>query len=110
MNLTELRNYVDEIESTPLDALMADASPATRAALVKSLNRGELTREEGLALYTCQGADLRAMVKCADLARAEDVGDEVTYVVNRNINFTNICFVGCQFCGFKRQTLGVRRL
>ena len=44
-----------------------------------------------------------ALVKCADLARAEDVGDEVTYVVNRNINFTNICFVGCQFCGFKRQ-------
>ena len=43
------------------------------------------------------------MVKCADLARAEDVGDEVTYVVNRNLNFTNICFVGCQFCGFKRQ-------
>ena len=43
------------------------------------------------------------MIKCADLARAEDVGDEVTYVVNRNINFTNICFVGCQFCGFKRQ-------
>ncbi len=42
-------------------------------------------------------------MKCADLARAEDVGDEVTYVVNRNINFTNICFVGCQFCGFKRQ-------
>ena len=54
MNLTELRNYVDEIESTPLDALMADASPAIRAALVKSLNRGELTREEGLALYTCR--------------------------------------------------------
>ena len=42
-------------------------------------------------------------MKCADLARAEDIGDEVTYVVNRNINFTNICFVGCQFCGFKRQ-------
>ena len=46
---------------------------------------------------------MRAAIKCADLARAEDVGDEVTYVVNRNINFTNICFVGCQFCGFKRQ-------
>ena len=42
-------------------------------------------------------------MKCADLARAEDIGNEVTYVVNRNINFTNICFVGCQFCGFKRQ-------
>jgi FO synthase len=35
--------------------------------------------------------------------RAEDVGDEVTYVVNRNINFTNVCFVNCQFCAFKRQ-------
>ncbi len=103
MNLTELRNYVDEIESAPLDALFADASPAIRAALLKSLNHRELTREEGLALYTCQGADLRAMIKAADLARAEDIGDEVTYVVNRNINFTNICFVGCQFCGFKRQ-------
>ena len=103
MNLTELRNYVDEIESAPLDALLADASPAIRAALLKSLNHRELTREEGLALYTCQGADLRAMIKAADLARAEDIGDEVTYVVNRNINFTNICFVGCQFCGFKRQ-------
>ena len=56
-----------------------------------------------MLLYTSEGDDLRATVKCADLARAEDIGDEVTYVVNRNINFTNICFVGCQFCGFKRQ-------
>jgi len=103
VNLTELRNYVDEIEATPLDVLLAGASPAVRAALLKVLDRRELTREEGLVLYTCQGPDLRAMIKCADLARAEDVGEEVTYVVNRNINFTNICFVGCQFCGFKRQ-------
>ena len=35
--------------------------------------------------------------------RAEDVGDVVTYVVNRNVNFTNVCFVNCQFCAFKRQ-------
>jgi len=72
-------------------------------ALKRSLNREELTAEEGLLLFTATSDDLRAVVKCADLARAEDVGDEVTYVVNRNINFTNICFVGCQFCGFKRQ-------
>src|SRR5437899_7741443 len=82
---------------------MDKASPAIRAALKRSRERQELTPEEGLLLYTVEGDDLRAAIKCADLARAEDVGDEVTYVVNRNINFTNICFVGCQFCGFKRQ-------
>ncbi len=103
MNLSELRNYVDDIEATPAQALLSKASPAVRSALTRSLNREELTPEEGFLLYTADGDDLRATVKCADLARAEDVGDEVTYVVNRNINFTNICFVGCQFCGFKRQ-------
>ncbi len=103
MNLEQLRSYVDEVEATPLHTLMDRASTDVRAALKKSLAREELNTEEGLLLYTAEGDDLRAVVKCADLARAEDVGDEVTYVVNRNINFTNICFVGCQFCGFKRQ-------
>ncbi len=103
MDLTEFRNYVDEIEATPLEALLRKTSPTVRAALLKSLDRGELTPEDGLVLYTTEGDDLRALVKCADLARAEDCGNEVTYVVNRNINFTNVCFVNCQFCGFKRQ-------
>jgi len=103
VNLEELRNYVDEIEATPLSVLLDKAGTETRAALIRALDGEELTSAEGLSLYTAQGDDLRAAIKCADLARAEDVGDEVTYVVNRNINFTNICFVGCQFCGFKRQ-------
>jgi FO synthase len=103
VNLEDMRSFVDEVEAAPLGALMDQASPSVRAALKRSLNREELTAEEGLLLFTATGDDLRALVKCADLARAEDVGDEVTYVVNRNINFTNICFVGCQFCGFKRQ-------
>jgi FO synthase len=103
MNLEYWRTYVDEIEATPVDALLGKASPAVRTALEHALLKRELTPEEGLLLYTSQGDDLRATIKCADLARAEDIGNEVTYVVNRNINFTNICFVGCQFCGFKRQ-------
>jgi FO synthase len=103
MNVQYWRNWVDEIEATPVDTLLNRASPAIRSILERSLERRELTPEEGLALYTSTGDDLRAMVKCADIARAEDIGDEVTYVVNRNINFTNVCFVGCQFCGFKRQ-------
>src|SRR5271169_759485 len=103
MNLEYWRTYVDEIEATPVEPLLGEASHAVAAALEKALLKKELTPEEGLLLYTSEGDDLRATVKCADLARAEDIGNEVTYVVNRNINFTNICFVGCQFCGFKRQ-------
>lgn len=103
MNLEYWRNYVDEIEATPLELLLGKASAPVRAALKRGLEKRELTADEGFILYTAEGDDLRATVKCADLARAEDVGNEVTYVVNRNINFTNICFVGCQFCGFKRQ-------
>jgi 7,8-didemethyl-8-hydroxy-5-deazariboflavin synthase CofH subunit len=103
MNLEYWRTYVDEIEATPVETLLGKASPAVRTALEHALLKKELTPEEGLLLYTSEGDDLRATIKCADLARAEDIGDEVTYVVNRNINFTNICFVGCQFCGFKRQ-------
>ncbi len=102
MNLDEMRGFVDEVEAAPLSELIDRASPAVRTALKRSLDRAELTPDEGLLLYTAEDDDLRAVVKCADLARAEDVGDEVTYVVNRNLNFTNICFVGCQFCGFKR--------
>ena len=44
-----------------------------------------------------------ALIAVADAIRMTDVGDDVTYVVNRNINFTNVCFVGCRFCAFKRQ-------
>jgi 7,8-didemethyl-8-hydroxy-5-deazariboflavin synthase CofH subunit len=103
VNFEELRRYADEVEAAPLGVLIDKASPEVRAVLKRALARQEVKPEEGLLLYTAADDDLRATMKCADLARAEDVGDEVTYVVNRNINFTNICFVGCQFCGFKRQ-------
>jgi hypothetical protein len=103
VKLEELYRYACEVEAAPLATLIDKSSPDVRSVLKRSLAREELTPEEGLLLYTAEGNDLRATIKCADLARAEDVGNEVTYVVNRNINFTNICFVGCQFCGFKRQ-------
>ncbi|MGH7906100.1 MAG: 5-amino-6-(D-ribitylamino)uracil--L-tyrosine 4-hydroxyphenyl transferase CofH [Candidatus Binataceae bacterium] len=103
MTNQQLRDYVNDIDATPIAALLDESSPAVRQALQDALERRELTPAQGLLLYTAESGDLRALIKCADLARAEDCGGEVTYVVNRNINFTNICFVGCQFCGFKRQ-------
>jgi FO synthase len=63
---------------------------------------GVLTRDECLELAYAEDGELIAVVAAADLLRRRLVGDVVTYVVNRNINFTNICFVGCKFCAFSR--------
>jgi 7,8-didemethyl-8-hydroxy-5-deazariboflavin synthase CofH subunit len=90
-------------DGTPAERLVAGASPAVARVLNRSLERRELGDDDALVLMAASDDDLRATIAVADRARCEDVGDVVTYVVNRNINFTNICFVGCQFCAFKRQ-------
>jgi 7,8-didemethyl-8-hydroxy-5-deazariboflavin synthase CofH subunit len=77
-------------------------SAEVRDCLQAALAGEELTFEQGLQLATAGGADLDALVAVADHLRRKTVGDAITYVVNRNINFTNVCFVGCSFCGFGR--------
>jgi FO synthase len=75
-----------------------------RAALVRAQDDpAGLTDEDYLALLTCDGADLEAVTSLADDVRRDVVGEDVTYVVNRNINFTNICYVGCRFCAFAQR-------
>ncbi|GAB3251447.1 bifunctional FO biosynthesis protein CofGH [Nocardioides dilutus] len=64
---------------------------------------GNLSDEHALTLMTAEGALLEQVVRLADDLRREVVGDEVTYVVNRNINFTNVCYVGCRFCAFAQR-------
>jgi FO synthase len=61
-----------------------------------------LTRAQASLLANCEGDDLLGLLVAANDLRAELAGNLVTYVVNRNINFTNICFVGCKFCAFSR--------
>jgi FO synthase len=56
-----------------------------------------------LALLSGDGPDLDAVADLADRVRQDTVGDDVTYVVNRNINFTNICYTGCRFCAFAQR-------
>jgi FO synthase len=73
-----------------------------REILLAATSGSELTFEQGLVLATADGAELAALVAVADQLRRDTVGDAITYVVNRNINFTNVCFVGCSFCGFGR--------
>jgi len=75
-------------------------SPAVLDCLEASRAGHELNFDQGLLLANAEATDLQALVSLADTLRREIVGDAITYVVNRNINFTNICFVGCSFCGF----------
>lgn len=81
---------------------LAAAGPNVASALEKALAGKELGFEEGLTLATVEGNDLLALVKVADELRSRGVGDRITYVVNRNLNFTNVCIVSCAFCGFSR--------
>lgn len=62
-----------------------------------------LSDDDYLALATADGDGLEALVALADSLRRDVVGDDVTYVVNRNINFTNICYTGCRFCAFAQR-------
>jgi 7,8-didemethyl-8-hydroxy-5-deazariboflavin synthase CofH subunit len=87
-------------EDLKLLASSSSCSPAMFDCLEASRAGHELTFNQGLLLANAQGADLQALVSLADALRREAVGDAITYVVNRNINFTNVCFVGCSFCGF----------
>ncbi|HET6616795.1 MAG TPA: 5-amino-6-(D-ribitylamino)uracil--L-tyrosine 4-hydroxyphenyl transferase CofH, partial [Gemmatimonadota bacterium] len=58
---------------------------------------------DALALFRAEGGALETLCAVADDLRGEAVGDEITYVVNRNINFTNVCYVGCRFCAFAQR-------
>ena len=94
---------VPQIASRPsLESLFSACSPPARSAFELVLSGRELSFEDALLLAQTVGEEFSALVSLADHLRRETVGDTITYVVNRNINFTNVCFVGCSFCGFAR--------
>src|SRR5216683_428880 len=75
------------------------------AAALRSAERDPagLTDAEALALLDADGPELEALAALADAIRRDVNGDAVTYVVNRNINFTNVCYAGCRFCAFAQR-------
>jgi 7,8-didemethyl-8-hydroxy-5-deazariboflavin synthase CofH subunit len=74
----------------------------TLEKILETQNGGSISLPQADALAHAEGGDLLGLLAAANLLRAELSGNLVTYVVNRNINFTNICFVGCKFCAFSR--------
>jgi len=79
--------------------------PGETAAALRQAERdpAALTDDQALALLAADGPDLEALAGIADALRREVMGDEVTYVVTRNINFTNVCYTGCRFCAFAQR-------
>jgi FO synthase subunit 2 len=78
------------------------ASAQVRGALERALEGREVGIEDALILDGARGDDLRALCAVADALRKAQVGDVATYVVNRNVNFTNVCVKSCRFCAFSR--------
>jgi len=96
--------YIMQIEKRPVEIALGEASPAIRAILYRALEGRIISRDDGEVLFLANGADLAALVATADEIRRRRVGDRVTFVTVRNINFTNVCYMACQFCNF-----GVRK-
>jgi FO synthase len=76
--------------------------PAIAAALDRAEQAERLEEREVEALFTARGDEVRAIAALADEVRREVNGDVVTYVITRNINYTNICYFRCQFCAFSK--------
>ena len=88
--------------SINIDSLFRNAEPQISDILTKALSEKEISAEEGLVLYNSDGMGFHLVGLVADELRRRRVGDIVTYVVNRNINFTNVCIKQCGFCAFSR--------
>jgi len=91
-----------EGKSLEMEAMLRDVSTPVARVLGRALEGSDLTVEESVLLFQATGAELTATVRTADELRRQTVGDRVTYVVNRNINFTNVCIKQCGFCAFSR--------
>jgi FO synthase len=95
-----IRDRVGELAARVPERIDTDVAAALRSA---ERNPGGCSDAEYLALATADGPALEAVAELADSLRRNVVGDDVTFVINRNINFTNICYTGCRFCAFAQR-------
>ena len=93
--------HFSQLESS-LERLLRTISPQTAEILDRALSGKDITVDESTRLFDADGSDLLALIAAADDLRSRTVGDVVTYVINRNINFTNVCVKACGFCAFSR--------
>ena len=90
------------IHTASFDALLRSSDPLISETLNRALDEKEISISEATRLFYAKGPDFHLIGIVADELRKRRVGDIVTYVVNRNINFTNVCIKQCGFCAFSR--------
>ena len=99
------RSELESFHSLEWESISRRLDPSIRRSLESALETqdgGKQSLDQSYALANARGDELLGLLVAANLLRSELAGNIVTYVVNRNINFTNICFVGCKFCAFSR--------
>jgi FO synthase len=103
-DFSEVYGDWDEVSQRAAQA-PAVARPGEVAAALRQAERdpAALTDDQAIALLSADGDDLEALAAIADGLRREVNGDDVTFVVTRNINFTNVCYTGCRFCAFAQR-------
>jgi FO synthase len=101
---SEVADRIDPAARPVTAPVPARLRPEVRAALRRAEHDpASLTDAQALALADADGPELDALAGIADAVRRDVCGDDITYVVNRNINFTNVCYTGCRFCAFAQR-------
>ena len=90
------------LQTTNFDSKLKHADPIIAGILNNALSEKEIDIKDSVMLFSAKGIELELVCSVADELRKRRVGDVVTYVVNRNINFTNVCIKQCGFCAFSR--------
>ena len=84
------------------DSLLKNADPIVSSALEDVLDENDLSEDAASELFDCKGMEMGMVLMVAYELRRRAVGNHLTYVVNRNVNFTNVCIKRCGFCAFSR--------
>ena len=85
-----------------LDSLLKGIDPVISSTLDRALGDKEISEDQAVELFDSNGTEMNVIVLVANELRRRTVGNNVTYVINRNINFTNVCIKRCGFCAFSR--------
>jgi FO synthase subunit 2 len=85
-----------------LESMMKEIDPVISDILNQSLDSKNISIKQAVELFDSKGAEMIMTAMVADMIRKKNVGDKVTYVINRNINFTNVCIKRCGFCAYSR--------
>ena len=90
------------LEPKDISTIVGSIDPSIARILNSALEGNDISVDEGTLLFSSTGLEFTALEMVADELRRREVGDLVTYVVNRNVNFTNVCIKRCGFCAFSR--------